>query len=35
MKILTVADEESRWLWDFYDKSKLSDIAFERYIIEI
>ncbi len=26
MKILTVADEESRWLWDFYDKSKLSDI---------
>lgn len=26
MKILTVADEESRWLWDFYDKSKLADI---------
>lgn len=26
MKILTVADEESRWLWDFYDKSKLTDI---------
>ena len=26
MKILTIADEESRWLWDFYDKSKLADI---------
>lgn len=26
MKILTVADEESRYLWDFYDKSKLADI---------
>lgn len=26
MKILTVADEESLWLWDFYDKSKLADI---------
>ncbi|MCM1132437.1 MAG: metallophosphoesterase family protein [Ruminococcus flavefaciens] len=26
MKILAVADEESRYLWDFYDKSKLADI---------
>lgn len=26
MKILTVADEESRYLWDFYEKSKLADI---------
>lgn len=26
MKILLVADEESRSLWDFYDKSKLADI---------
>lgn len=26
MRILTIADEESRSLWDFYDKSKLADI---------
>lgn len=26
MKILLVADEESRFLWDFYDKSKLDGI---------
>ena len=26
MKILAVADEESRFLWDFYDKEKLKDI---------
>ena len=28
MKILTIADEESRSLWDFYDKSKLAGIDF-------
>ena len=26
MKILAVADEESRFLWDFYEKEKLKDI---------
>lgn len=26
MKILAVADEESRYLWNFYDKSKLADV---------
>lgn len=26
MKILAVADEESRSLWDFYDKSKLEGV---------
>lgn len=26
MKILAIADEESRYLWDFYEKGKLDDI---------
>lgn len=26
MKILVIADEESRYLWDFYEKEKLADI---------
>ena len=26
MKILAIADEESRYLWDFFDKSKLEGI---------
>ena len=26
MKILTIADEESRSLWDFYDSSKLAGV---------
>lgn len=26
MKILAIADEESRYLWDFYEKGKLEDI---------
>lgn len=26
MKILAVADEESRSLWDFYDRSKLEGV---------
>ena len=26
MKILAISDQESRYLWDFYDKSKLEGI---------
>ena len=26
MKILAIADEESRYLWDFYEKEKLEGI---------
>ena len=26
MKILAIADEESRYLWDFYEPGKLKDI---------
>lgn len=26
MKILTVADEENKWLWDYYDAEKVKDI---------
>lgn len=26
MKILAIADEESKYLWDFYERGKLEDI---------
>ena len=30
MKILAIADQESRYLWDDFSKEKLSENGFER-----
>lgn len=32
MKILAVADEESKSLWDFWDKSKLEGVELILYM---